>query len=69
MWYNTPQTAGIDEQACGRITRLTSSAEEKNIYYLYNKTTVQEEMVNEIIQTNNVNNMALNRDNDNIQQL
>lgn len=62
VWYSTPESAGLDEQACGRITRLTSEKTEKNFYYLYHKTTIQQELTNNIIRTNDVNNIALKRD-------
>ena len=62
VWYSTPNSAGLDEQACGRITRLSSEPTDKNFYYLYHKTTVQEEVTKRIIQTNNINNIALNRE-------
>lgn len=62
VWYSTPESAGLDEQACGRITRLNSEKTEKNFYYLYHKTTIQQELTNNIIRTNDVNNIALKRD-------
>ena len=62
VWYSTPESAGLDEQACGRITRLHSEKTEKNFYYLYHKTTIQQELTNNIIRTNDINNIALKRD-------
>lgn len=62
VWYSTPESAGLDEQACGRITRLNSEKTEKNFYYLYHKTTIQQELTNNIIRTNDINNIALKRD-------
>ena len=62
VWYSTPESAGLDEQACGRITRLSSEQTEKNFYYLYHKTTIQQELTNNIIRTNDINNLALKRD-------
>ena len=61
VWYSTPESAGLDEQACGRITRLSSEQTEKNFYYLYHKTTIQQELTNNIIRTNDINNLALKR--------
>ena len=62
VWYSTPESAGLDEQACGRITRLHSEKTEKNFYYLYHKTTIQQELTNNIIRTNDINNLALKRE-------
>lgn len=62
VWYSTPESAGVDEQACGRITRLSSEKVEKNFYYLYHKTTIQQDLTNNIIRTNEVNNVALKRE-------
>lgn len=61
VWYNTPVSSGLDEQACGRITRLNSSKHEKNFYYLYHETTIQQQLTENIVRTNEVNNVALNR--------
>lgn len=61
VWYSTPESSGLDEQACGRITRLSSEQTEKNFYYLYHKTTIQQELTRNIIRTNDVNNLALKR--------
>lgn len=61
VWYSTPESAGLDEQACGRVTRLSSEQTEKNFYYLYHKTTIQQELTNNIIRTNDINNLALKR--------
>ena len=52
----------MDEQSCGRITRLSSEQTEKNIYYMYHKTTIQQDLTNNIIRTNEINNIALNRE-------
>lgn len=69
VWYSTPRSAGLDEQACGRITRLSSEQADKNFYYLYHKTTIQESITKNIIRTNDINNRALQRNDQNIQDV
>lgn len=61
IWYQTPLTLTQDIQGVGRITRLSSSDDEKSVYYLYHKNTKQEELIDKIKKNRELNNELIRK--------
>ena len=61
IWYQTPVSLTQDVQGTGRITRLSSATNEKNVIYLYHKNTMQEKQVNQLIENSKINNELIQK--------
>ena len=62
IWYQTPVSLTQDVQGTGRITRLSSSTNEKTVIYLYHKNTMQEKQVNQLIENYKINNELIQKE-------
>lgn len=61
IWYQTPVSLTQDVQGTGRITRLSSSTNEKKVIYLYHKNTMQETQVNQLMENYKINNELIQK--------
>lgn len=61
IWYQTPVSLTQDVQGTGRITRLSSTTNEKTVIYLYHKNTMQEKQVNQLIENYKINNELIQK--------
>lgn len=61
IWYQTPMKLTQDIQGTGRITRLSSSNEEKHVYYLYHHNTKQEKLVKILKRNRELNNEMIKK--------
>lgn len=56
IWYQTPLTLVQEIQGVGRITRLSSSNNDKKVIYLYHQNTMQEDQIITLRENHKLNN-------------
>lgn len=61
IWYQTPESLAQEVQGVGRITRLSSSNDDKTVYYLYHNNTLQEDLVVTLRENHKINNEMINK--------